>query len=340
MICWTFGITEHHNAVDNVVGADQSRAAHRPRRSLRLRMQSAARPEQRPGRRRHGRAAEQASRIPGRRRTPSIATKFERAWGRDIIPPRRLESHRDDRRDGYEGAHRALRHRRESRAVGRRRARTSTHVLEQLDHLVVQEIFLTKTAQLARRRAARGRDVGRRRRHRHEQRAPRAARVARRSIRRATRATRSGSWRELAQAARVRLGTSDCRRRVERGARALAAACRHDATRVSRRSTDCSGRVPTRSHPGTKFLHARLWDDDPSKRGRLAPFSVVHHEGPVEQPDDEYPFMLTTGRRLESYNTGVQIGRLSSRRCTVAKRSTCRPKTPARSASDTATSCG
>ena len=25
-------------------------------------------------------------------------------------------------------------------------------------------------------------------------------------------------------------------------------------------------------------------------------------------PDDEYPFILTTGRRLESYNTGVQTG--------------------------------
>ena len=39
---------------------------------------------------------------------------------------------------------------------------------------------------------------------------------------------------------------------------------------------------PDENHPGTKFLHARLWDDDPAKRGRLAPFSVVHHAGPVE----------------------------------------------------------
>jgi formate dehydrogenase major subunit len=65
---------------------------------------------------------------------------------------------------------------------------------------------------------------------------------------------------------------------------------------------------PDERHPGTKFLHARLWEEDPAKRGRLAPFSVVHHEGPIEQPDDEYPFVLTTGRRLESYNTGVQSG--------------------------------
>jgi len=28
----------------------------------------------------------------------------------------------------------------------------------------------------------------------------------------------------------------------------------------------------------------------------------------LEQPDEEYPFVLTTGRRLESYNTGVQSG--------------------------------
>src|SRR4029077_8512776 len=65
---------------------------------------------------------------------------------------------------------------------------------------------------------------------------------------------------------------------------------------------------PDESHPGTKFLHARLWDEDPAKRGRLAPFSLVHHEGPVEQPNEDFPLVLTTGRRLESYNTGVQSG--------------------------------
>ena len=57
MICWTLGITEHHNAVDNVRRADQPCAAHRTRRPLRVRVQSAARAEQRAGRRRHGRAA-------------------------------------------------------------------------------------------------------------------------------------------------------------------------------------------------------------------------------------------------------------------------------------------
>lgn len=61
---------------------------------------------------------------------------------------------------------------------------------------------------------------------------------------------------------------------------------------------------PDESHPGTAFLHARLWEEP--RGGRAAPFSVVHHDGPVEPPDAEYPFLLTTGRRLEVYNTGVQ----------------------------------
>src|SRR6185436_19889410 len=62
--------------------------------------------------------------------------------------------------------------------------------------------------------------------------------------------------------------------------------------------------------PGETFLHARLWQVPCG--GRPAPFSVVQHEPPVEAPDAEYPLVLTTGRRLESYNTGVQTGRYES----------------------------
>jgi formate dehydrogenase major subunit len=69
---------------------------------------------------------------------------------------------------------------------------------------------------------------------------------------------------------------------------------------------------PDESHPGAQFLHERLWEEDPAKRGRPAPFTVVVHDPPVEMPDDDYPFLLTTGRRLESYNTGVQTGGYSS----------------------------
>ena len=54
--------------------------------------------------------------------------------------------------------------------------------------------------------------------------------------------------------------------------------------------------------PGTLFLHAELWGVDVKNR---APFTPVDHEGPVEMPDEEYPFQLTTGRRLAFYNTGT-----------------------------------
>ncbi len=56
------------------------------------------------------------------------------------------------------------------------------------------------------------------------------------------------------------------------------------------------------------FLHGRLWADDPAERGRPAPFSVVVHDPPVDSLDEDYPLRLTTGRRLDSYNTGVQSG--------------------------------
>jgi formate dehydrogenase major subunit len=58
------------------------------------------------------------------------------------------------------------------------------------------------------------------------------------------------------------------------------------------------------AHPGELFLHSRLWEDPVV--GPRAPFSVVEHDPPVDRLDDEFPIRLTTGRRLDSYNTGVQ----------------------------------
>lgn len=56
------------------------------------------------------------------------------------------------------------------------------------------------------------------------------------------------------------------------------------------------------------FLHGRLWSEELADRGRLAPFSVVIDDPPVESTSVEFPLRLTTGRRLDSYNTGVQSG--------------------------------
>jgi len=61
---------------------------------------------------------------------------------------------------------------------------------------------------------------------------------------------------------------------------------------------------PDENHPGSQILHTRLWADP--VEGPLAPFSVVENRPPFEALDDEFPIRLTTGRRLESYNTGAQ----------------------------------
>ena len=60
--------------------------------------------------------------------------------------------------------------------------------------------------------------------------------------------------------------------------------------------------------PGSPFLHERLWRDP--LEGPRVPFHPVEHAPPVDELTEEYPMRLTTGRRLDSYNTGVQTERL------------------------------
>ena len=67
---------------------------------------------------------------------------------------------------------------------------------------------------------------------------------------------------------------------------------------------------PDENHPGSPFLHDRLWKQP--AEGRLAPFSCVDDQPPVESLDDNYPLRLTTGRVLDSYNTGIQTGKYNS----------------------------
>ena len=64
------------------------------------------------------------------------------------------------------------------------------------------------------------------------------------------------------------------------------------------------------SHPGELFLHSRLWEDPVP--GNRAPFVAVEHDPPVDKLSDDFPIRLTTGRRLDSYNTGVQSGGYTS----------------------------
>ncbi len=68
---------------------------------------------------------------------------------------------------------------------------------------------------------------------------------------------------------------------------------------------------PDLDHPGSPFLHGWLWEDDLGGRDP-APFSVVEHAGPNEELTERFPLRLTTGRSLDSYNTGVQSGGFDS----------------------------
>jgi len=63
---------------------------------------------------------------------------------------------------------------------------------------------------------------------------------------------------------------------------------------------------PTPDHPGTKFLHGRDFSRGKGK------FHAVNFLPPKEMPDREFPFVFTTGRLLQHWHTGTM-----TRRCEV-----------------------
>lgn len=63
---------------------------------------------------------------------------------------------------------------------------------------------------------------------------------------------------------------------------------------------------PTPEHPGTPYLHK-----DKFSRG-LGKFHPVDFIPPAEWPDEEYPFILSTGRMLYHYHTSTMSRRSSS----------------------------
>jgi formate dehydrogenase major subunit len=67
---------------------------------------------------------------------------------------------------------------------------------------------------------------------------------------------------------------------------------------------------PTDDHPGSPLLHDRLWRNPID--GPPAPFMPVVFEPPVDVLSPDFPMRLTTGRRLDSFNTGVQTGGYAS----------------------------
>ena len=61
--------------------------------------------------------------------------------------------------------------------------------------------------------------------------------------------------------------------------------------------------VPDKDHPGTPRLH-----EEGFVNGRGI-FSIVRYRDPAETISDDFPVWLTTGRRLQSYHTRTQTGR-------------------------------
>jgi predicted molibdopterin-dependent oxidoreductase YjgC len=60
-----------------------------------------------------------------------------------------------------------------------------------------------------------------------------------------------------------------------------------------------------REHPGSPYLHAPH-PARPSGKGKFYP---VEYQPPIEQPDSEYPFVLSTGRTLYHYNSATMTMR-------------------------------
>ena len=79
---------------------------------------------------------------------------------------------------------------------------------------------------------------------------------------------------------------------------------------ISYRRLDEEGELrwpcPDAEHPGTPILHVGKFT-----RGKGL-FSAVEYRPPAEEPDEEYPFVLTTGRLLTHYHTGSMTRRVEA----------------------------
>jgi formate dehydrogenase major subunit/formate dehydrogenase alpha subunit len=62
---------------------------------------------------------------------------------------------------------------------------------------------------------------------------------------------------------------------------------------------------PDREHPGSPYLHS----PHPALPGGRGRFFPVEYKPPIEEPDSEYPFVLSTGRTLYHYNSATMTMR-------------------------------
>ncbi|MGW4791843.1 molybdopterin oxidoreductase family protein [Nonomuraea sp. NPDC004297] len=307
-LCWTLGITEHHNATDNVralinlslltghVGRYGSGLSP-------LRGQNNVQGG--------GDMGAIPNRLPGFQDIldPKIRERFESVWGREIQPrygynlTQMLEAMAEGEvTTCYMIGENPVQSEADSLACIKR--------LSMLDHLVVQDIFLTKTAQMA--------DVV----------LPASAAWCEAD------GTFTNSERRVQRVRKALEPPGEARDDIEimcELARKLGHDWHYDGAEevwnelrslspqhkgmTYQRLAELQGiqwPCPSEDELEPPYLHGRLWESDPVRRGTPAPFAVLRHSPPVDLVDEEYPLRLTTGRRLDSYNTGVQSSGFAS----------------------------
>jgi formate dehydrogenase major subunit len=314
MICWTLGITEHHTAVDNVLSLINLAllTGHVGRWGSGLNPLRGQNNVQG-----GGDMGAIPNKLPGFQdieRDAAARTRFERAWDCAIVPEYGWNLtemlHAMERKELT-----TLYVIGENPAQSEADAHRANHLLAGLDCLVVQDIFLTRTAQMA--------DVV----------LPASASwcesegTVTNSERRVQRVRKAlnppGNARddmEILQDLARRLGRdwhygTSPREIAERAWNELRGLSPMHGGMSYARLEELGGiswPCPDEAHPGQPFLHGRLWEEDPERRGMPAPFSVVVHEGPVDTLTEEFPIRLTTVRNLDNYNTGVQTGGYAS----------------------------
>ena len=317
-LCWTLGITEHHNGVDNVLAlinlallcghVGRFGAGLNP-----LRGQNNVQGG--------GDMGAIPNRMPGFQDIldASVRAKYDRAWslvGTDNEIQDRSGWHLTAMFEAMgRGELRSLYVIGENPAQSEADKGHAVALLEGLDHMVVQDIFLTRTAELA--------DVV----------LPGSASwcesegTVTNSERRVQRCRKAlnppGDARddiEIIVALAAKMGhhwsygstPREVAENVWDEMRALSPM--HYGMSYARLEEHDGIQWPCPSHDRIEpsYLHGRLWATDPAERGRLAPFSIVIDDPPVDNLTDEFPLRLTTGRRLDSYNTGVQSGGFAS----------------------------
>jgi len=306
MICWTLGITEHHNAVDNVLAlinlvlltghVGRYGSGVNP-----LRGQNNVQGG--------GDMGALPDRLPGFQHVENdeLRAKFDAAWG-VTVPPKR-GWHLSGMFEAMErGDLTVVYCIGENPVQSEADQKKAIDLLEGLELLVVQDIFLTATAELAdvvlpasaAWAEAEGTVTNSERRVQRVRKAlepPGEARddlwiiaeLARRMGADFGWQTAEDAWNEVRSLSPVHAGMS-YKRLEELGG--LQWPCYDE------------------NHPGELFLHSRLWEDPVP--GNRVPFVAVDHDPPVDKLTDDYPIRLTTGRRLDSYNTGVQTGGYTS----------------------------